>query len=74
MGYDPEAPSLNCAEADELRARFWAALTDKDNEIARVKAKNLELYKKISELATDAYELTVRAEAAEDKLKLHGDQ
>ena len=44
-------------------------IADKDAEIARVKAKNLELYKKISELATDAYELTVRAEAAEEEVK-----
>jgi predicted short-subunit dehydrogenase-like oxidoreductase (DUF2520 family) len=57
------------SEMEAMRRRAWQALADKDIEIARVKAKNLELYKKISELATDAYELTVRAEAAEDKLK-----
>ena len=44
-------------------------MTDKDQEIARLKAKNSQLYKKISDLATDAYELCVRAEAAEDVLR-----
>lgn len=37
-------------------------------QIAQLKAKNASLYKKISEMATDAYNLTVRAEAAEAKL------
>ena len=56
---------------DAERARAWAMIAEKDVEIARVKAKNLALYKKISELATDAYELTVRAETAEDQLRDH---
>lgn len=66
----PTSPELlvRASEMEEMRARAWAMIADKDIEIARVKAKNLELYRKISELATDAYELTVRAEAAEEKL------
>lgn len=57
---------------DNERARAWEMIAAKDAEIARIKAKNLELYRKISELATDAYDLTVRAEAAEDQLAALG--
>jgi hypothetical protein len=39
-------------------------------EIERLKTKNRALYKKIAEQAADAYELCVRAEAAEDALAL----
>lgn len=67
----PDTADMDASE----RARAWAMIADKDAEVARVKAKNIELYRKISELATDAYDLTVRAEAAEDRLealeKLH---